>query len=223
MQSKRDFSKTIHLIRHGQTQGNALGAWLGARSADELNDIGRMQAKDTVKTLQESGIQASKIFSSPTPRSLQHAEILQRHINLPIEKLNSLTEMNLGILEDRSRAEGILLVPEEVLDWEYNMKEFHPPLGESALEAAERFYETVELIAENSTIKDIIFVSHGIVIKLFLARILKTSIELGESKIKVPATTHGSITVVKYNNHSFEFVKVVENAYPDSPQIAAYG
>lgn len=216
-------SKTIYLIRHGQTEGNVQGKWLGGRSADHLNEYGKKQARFTAEFLRNKNIDAVKIFSSPTPRALQHAEILQKRLGLPIERIHSLTEINLGILEDRTRAEGLRLVPEEIKDWEENLKKFEPPLGESALEAAERFYEIVDLITKNYQKPDIVIVSHGVVIKLLLARILRTSIETGEFDIKVPSTTHGSITQIKFNGQTFNFTKVVPNKYPDSKRIAEFG
>lgn len=222
MQSTKQ-SKTIYLIRHGQTEGNVQGKWLGGRSSDHLNEYGKKQSRFTAKFLRNKNIDAVKIFSSPTPRALQHAEILQKRLGLPIEKIHSLTEINLGILEDRTRAEGLRLVPEEIKDWEKNLKEFEPPLGESALEAAERFYEIIEFIVKNYQKPDIVIVSHGVVIKLLLARILRASIETGETAIKVPLTTHGTITQIKYDNQVFRFTKVVPNKYPDSQRIADFG
>ena len=221
--ANRNPIKTIYVIRHGQTQGNTEGYWLGARSIDELNEYGKKQARDNALTLEGKNLNASKLFSSPTRRALQHAEILQKRLNLAIEQLHSLTEINLGILEDRSRKEGLILVPDEVNDWETNLRNFEPPLGESAVEASERFYEIVELIAQHYQRPDIVILSHGVVIKLFLARVLKASIETGETKIKVPWTTHGSITVVKYDGQAFKFMEVIENRYPDSEQVAKFG
>lgn len=216
-------TKTIYLIRHAQTKGNEEGNWLGARSVDVINEYGKKQAKDTARYLKKLNLDSAKIFSSPTPRALQHAEIIQKRLGLPIEKVHSLTEINLGILEDRTREQGIRLVPEEIRDWEKNIKEFQPPLGESALEASERFYEVVEFISKNSPVKDIIMVSHGVVIKLFLARIMKEDIETGETKINVPWTTHGTVTVVQYDGQEFKFIKVVQNNYPDSKKVASFG
>jgi alpha-ribazole phosphatase len=216
--------KTIYLIRHGQTDGNTKGLWLGARSADKLNDYGKKQAEYSGEYLKKLNVHASKIFSSPVRRTLEHAEILQKYLDLlPIEKIHSLSEINLGILEDRSRAEGLKLVPEEVIDWETNLKEFQPPLGESALEASERFYEIIEFIAKNCVKQDIIIVSHGVVIKLLLARILKSSLEVGETQLNVPPTSHGSISIVKYNNGLFSFQDVIENKYLDSKEILSFG
>lgn len=216
-------AKTIYLIRHGQTQGNVKGNWLGARSIDGLSEYGRKQAKDTARTLEQLKINASKIFSSPTPRALEHAEILQKRLNLPIDQIHSLTEINLGILEDRTREQGIKLVPEEVEDWQTNLKNFAPPLGESAIEASERFYEVVEFIAKNYQKPDMIIVTHGVVLKLFLSKTMKADIETSEKKIQVPWTTHGSITVVKFDGQGFKFIKIIDNNYPDSKQVAEFG
>lgn len=215
--------KTIFLIRHGQTGGNVKGAWLGSKSADNLNDCGKKQARYTGEYLKEQNVNANKIYSSPTPRALQHSEILQRDLRLPIEKIHSLSEINLGILEDRTREQGLQLLPQEIVKWHENLKKFEPPLGESAIEAGERFYETVKLIAEHCNKPEIIIVSHGVVIKLMLARILAASIETGETKIDVPWTTHGTITILKYMGRRFKFKEVVENKYPDSKEIAAFG
>ena len=220
---KIKFPKNVYLIRHAQTDGNVSGNWLGSRSVNKINEYGRKQAKDNVRYLKEQHINASKIYASPTERALGHAEILQKHLNLPIEKINSLTEINLGILEDRSRAEGLELTPEMIHNWKTDLEKFAPALGESALEASERFYETLELIGKNYADKDIIIISHGVVIKLFLARILNASIKTGELHIKVPETTHGSITEVKFDGKNFKFLKITENKFPDSKEVADFG
>ena len=131
--------------------------------------------------------------------------------------------MNLGILEDRSRDEGLRLVPEEIEDWENNLKEFKPPLGESALEALERFYEIIELLAQNDSRPDLLFVTHGVVTRMFLAKILKKSMKKGETKLDVSQTSHGTITVVNYDGDNFKFVKVIQNKFPDSKRVADFG
>lgn len=224
-----DKTKTIYLIRHGQTAGNVKGHWLGAKSIHPLNEHGKKQARWTAQFLKEKNVDASKIYASPTPRALMHAEILQKRLQVPIEKIHSLSEIDLGILEDRAREEGIKLIPDEIKDWQNNLKEFVPPLGESALEALERFCEIVGFLAMNYGKSDIIIVSHGVVIKMFLAKLLKKSLATGETKINVPMTRHGSITVVKYDPsekkhcEGFRFVEIVENIYPDSERIAAFG
>jgi len=218
-----DENKTIYLIRHGQTKGNTEGNWLGSRSVDPLNEYGKKQARDTADTLKKRAVDASKIYSSPTPRALMHAEIIQHDLNFPIEKIHSITEMNLGVLEDKSRSQGIHLLPQEVKDWKENLKKFDPPLGETALESYERFSETVKLLAVNNPKRDVIFITHGIVIKLFLAKVLRESIETGEIKINVPWTRHGSISIFKFDGQGFKFIKVIENKYPDSKEVANFG
>ncbi len=215
--------KTIYLIRHGQTEGNTEGNWLGARSIDKLNEYGKKQSRFVAKYLKNKNLDASKLFSSPTRRALETAEILQKRLNLPIEKFHQLTEINLGILEDRSREQGIRLLPHEVDKWKTNLRKFQPPLGESAVEASERFFETVEIIAENYSPDDVVIVSHGVVIRLFLAEVLKKSIKTGEIKIDVPFTNHGSVTILKYDGEFFKFKEVIENKFPDSEEVAQFG
>jgi broad specificity phosphatase PhoE len=222
-------TKTIYLIRHGQTEGNAKGHWLGAKSIHPLNEYGEKQARWTAKFLKEKNVDATKIYASPTPRALMHAEILQKRLQIPIEKIHSLSEIDLGILEDKAREEGLKLVPEEISDWQKDLEKFKPPLGESALEALERFCEIIELLAKNYPCRDIVIVSHGVVIKMFLAKILKKSLKTGETKIEVPSTTHGSITIIKFRKddeqhcEGFKFDEVVENAYPDSKKVSEFG
>jgi len=215
--------KRIFLIRHGQTQGNTEGRWLGYNSSDSLNDYGIKQARNTADTLKELNFDTRKIYASRTARALEHAEIIQKQLDIEIEKISSISEINLGVLEDRSRAEGKKLLPEEVAYWENNLVKFHPPLGESALQASERFYETIKLLTQNSPYNDLIFITHGVVIKLFLARILKESIATGETKIEVPFTTHGSITLINFEENYFKFKKIIENKFPDSKEIANFG
>lgn len=217
------YKKTIYLIRHGQTDGNIRGNWLGSRSINPLNEYGKKQAEDTARVLREKAVDASRIFSSPTRRALEHAEIIHKRLGYPIEKVNSISEINLGILEDRTREQGLRLVPQEVEDWNNNLRNFDPPLGETALEASERFFETIKLLSINDSKPDLIIVSHGVVIKLFLASVLKASLETGETKIQVPQTKHGSISVFNFDGQNFTFKNIIENKYLDSKEVANFG
>lgn len=205
--------KTIYLLRHGETSKNKKEvSFLGYRSIDNLNETGQKQARRNSKTLKDLHLNTRKIFSSPTPRALEHSEILQRHLNLPIEKINSLSEINLGILEDRSQKEGLEISSTQISNWQKHIAKFEAPLGESALEALERFYEIIEFISEtNSEDEDILIVTHCVVIRLFLAKIMKASLQKGEKDLDVPKVDHGTITVVNKTHHSFKFKKVIQN------------
>ena len=46
-----NMTKTLYLIRHGQTEGNKEGLWLGAKSPHKLNSTGIDQAKQVAKIL----------------------------------------------------------------------------------------------------------------------------------------------------------------------------
>jgi hypothetical protein len=52
---------------------------------------------------------------------------------------------------------------------------------------------------------------------------MQKSIETGETKIEVPFTRHGSITVLTYQDNRFQFKHVIENRYPDSELVTAMG
>ena len=93
-------SYAIHLIRHGQTDGNANGQYIGVTDLP-LNEAGKNELRDLVS----EGIypEVDMLYSSPLKRCTQTAEII--YDGLPIKTVDNLKEFNFGIFEGKTAAE----------------------------------------------------------------------------------------------------------------------
>lgn len=66
-------------IRHAETPTNVEGGLPGSRtSLDQLTEMGKLQAESLGKELLETGISFDEYFRSPTPRTKETLEIIQR-------------------------------------------------------------------------------------------------------------------------------------------------
>ena len=93
--------KTIPLIpfifiRHGQTDWNLKDMWQGWTDIP-LNETGHAQAHNAISILSGKGI--SRIMSSPLIRAHKTAEIINKHLCVPLLVVNELKERSFGILE----------------------------------------------------------------------------------------------------------------------------
>jgi len=68
----------IYVVRHGETECNKLGIFTGPD--EPLNDLGRAQAADMGKALEDKAFNA--IYSSPFLRAHETAEIIMKHNKL---------------------------------------------------------------------------------------------------------------------------------------------
>jgi len=92
----------IYLLRHGETDLNALGVLQGSIE-EPLNGVGRQQAQDAARVLSKLGIE--RIISSPQSRARQTADIVAEVLHINIEENALLRERDWGIYEGRPLGE----------------------------------------------------------------------------------------------------------------------
>ncbi len=96
----------LHLVRHGQSAGNAEGRF-GGHGPTPLSELGRQQAEITAKALAKERIKA--IYSSDLLRAVETAKPLADLLDLPIIQTAAFRERKVGVLEgktfDESKAE----------------------------------------------------------------------------------------------------------------------
>ena len=87
----------LHLIRHGLTQGNLDGRYIGSGTDLPLCAEGRAQLEELKAKFQYPDVPL--VFCSPMLRAQQTAEVLFPNAKLTI--LQDLREMNFGKFENR--------------------------------------------------------------------------------------------------------------------------
>ncbi|MEE3461745.1 MAG: histidine phosphatase family protein [Lachnospiraceae bacterium] len=165
----------IYLIRHGQTDMN-ITHMLQGRSDTVLNDTGRSEALQAKLRLDEMGIRADVVFSSPLERAYETAQIISGGSDCDILKDDRLIEMSFGQDEGKKLED----LPEDFLyHFRSDTAGYIPPEGgETFLEVRKRtsgflreLHDTYSsFISKDDTGKNItIFVySHGAAINSML-------------------------------------------------------
>ncbi|AEV69429.1 alpha-ribazole phosphatase [Acetivibrio clariflavus] len=181
------------LIRHGETDSNIRGSYLGWTDM-ELNENGI----DQVKLLKErlKGVKVDKIYSSPLKRALQTAKIINENYNLDIVTDDGLKERNFGIWDDLTHEEMARRYPEEYNEWINDWIKYRIKDGESAQEAYDRAAVFVDEVIKSNKDGVVMLVTHLGTIRFILAYLLGLGIE-NSWRFRV---NNASITKVEIND-----------------------
>ena len=125
----------LYCVRHGESVHNAEGRIQGQLDVP-LSDFGRRQGEAIAEALAALPIDA--IYASPLLRALETAQIVARRLRLPIRTDDRLKEINVGVFQDRLRAEVAQLYPDEFARWTSGEPDFAVPGGESRRDLQER-------------------------------------------------------------------------------------
>ena len=155
---------TLILVRHGQSEGNALGVFQGWKDY-ALSDLGRRQAAAVAERLSDAG--ASALYSSDLLRAAETGELIAARAGLTLERREALRERGFG--------EG------EGLSWAQIRERFGADvrIGEGAIPGEEpvasfstRVTEEFELLMERHRDDLAICTSHGGTITTIVGHVL---------------------------------------------------
>ena len=150
------------VVRHGETQFNAEGRYLGALDP-ELNAIGVAQAAALNAVLPAN---PNAVICSPLRRARQTAEIVCRGRNIEPTVDEAFRERNVGVFEGLTLEEAKMRFPEL---WAQNVTrlwERAPDGGETIAEVASRVVEGLRQAYERHQGKVVVLVAHGFVAKV---------------------------------------------------------
>ena len=143
---------TLYLVRHGETKDNVARIMQGQRQG-ELTPAGIAQMEELAVSLSEIHFEA--IISSDLQRAYDSAQILSRHLNLPVQTASLLRERDWGDFTGR-------FIPDlKGLPMPDNVEKM-----EDLLNRAESFLEWVKNKHQGKTI---LAVGHGIINKAIQA------------------------------------------------------
>lgn len=163
----------IFLIRHGETQWNAIGRLQGSSDV-ELSPEGIEQARRLAAHFPAREVGA--IYSSDLVRAVMTAEILAAKFNLPVIKVSDLRETNFGDWEGKFFDELAKEYPVEFEKFFKSPEELCPPHGETFLESQVRAWAALGKIFVEHENQNVVVVSHGAVIRLILCAALEIPI-----------------------------------------------
>ena len=150
----------LFLIRHGETEGNALR--ILQHPDIPLSPRGIAQAERLARRLAPEGI--TRIVSSDYPRAMTTAEHVRRATGAPLAIEPLLRERNFGDLRGRPYAE---------LAFDPFALDYAPPNGETWPEFHERVdraWARVQALAASTTGGSLAVVTHGLVCRSLAAR-----------------------------------------------------
>ncbi|MCL1631226.1 histidine phosphatase family protein [Sporolactobacillus sp. CPB3-1] len=168
---------TICLVRHGETDWNAIGKLQG-REDIPLNERGRKQAELVGRFLESQKFKA--VFTSPLLRAKQTAEIINRHIgNLPLFEDSDFIEKAYG------EASG-MTIPER----DRHFPDGKIPGMEPIAHVRERVARGLSSVSAHFPGHRVLLVAHGGLINVILAMLSGGAIGTGKTKLFNTCISH---------------------------------
>lgn len=158
----------LHFVRHGMTEGNEKGQYIGCRTDSELSTRGMRELIDLRESYEYPGV--GMVYTSPMTRCIQTVGIV--YPGQGITTVPQLREVDFGDFEGKTIGE--LRDLPDYTDWLTNSMEVAPPNGESGEQFLSRIVEGVAFVVDDmmkSDIYDAAVVTHGGVIMTLLAAV----------------------------------------------------
>lgn len=200
----------IYLIRHGETKWNIDFKVQGKKDVP-LNDKGILQANllasyfeniDTENTFLDT------IYSSNLTRAYETAQIIGKKLDKKVEIVEDFQEINFGVWEGYYWEDIKIEYKDFLKKWEDDKENTPIPEGESYGQVQKRVYKKFkEIISKHQTNSNIIIVSHGVAIKVLIAKILEINIQ-NLHKFHID---NASISIVEYGDEIK--VKSINNTF----------
>jgi probable phosphoglycerate mutase len=156
----------IFLTRHGQTCWNVERRMQGQQDSP-LTDLGIRQGKALGKYLENEKIDI--IYSSSSLRAVNTAEYIRGKRDIEIIKEDDLREIRLGSWEGLLFTEAEQEYPEQFNNFRNHPELYIPYGGETFFDLKERLRNKIDEIITAHPEKNILLVTHGVVLKTLFA------------------------------------------------------
>ena len=192
----------ILLARHGQTDSNVSGFFMGW-SDEDINGVGHSQAQRLSARL--AGLPIAAFYASPLQRTRTTAAILAEPHHLEPVVLDDLAEIRLGDWEGLYMEEISRRWPELWRQSRKDPSEISLPNGESFPQVTERAVRTFEQVAGANEGRQAVIVTHDIIIRLIVAHVLGVSnriyrlIEIGNASLSEVRLQDGTARLIRLN------------------------
>lgn len=160
---------TICLVRHGETDWNAIGKIQG-RTDIPLNQTGKLQAEACGEFLKDS--EWDVLITSPLKRAKQTAELINEKLELPLLEMEEFAERGFGRAEGMTLEERTAAFP----DQEY-------PEQEDLSAVTNRIMTGIGSISRSYPDGKVLLVAHGAVINTLLAILSDGEIGAGKTTL----------------------------------------
>lgn len=197
-------SKTIHLIRHGETDFNKSGIIQGSGVNSVLNEKGRWQADRFFSAYKHLPYQ--HIYTSELTRAIQSVE---GFINkgVPHSAHQGLNEINWGIMEGKeSDANRKIIYEDMITNWQNGNLGVAVEDGETPLELFSKQTKALEYIMEKEKEELILICMHGRAMRSFLCLLTGTPLQHMEQ------WEHANLCLyeLNYNGQLFDVIRACD-------------
>jgi len=196
-------STTLLLVRHGQTESNITGYFMG-RSNEDISELGYTQVRSLSSRLTEFPI--ASVYTSPLKRTLNTARLLAEPHKLEPEVLDDLIEIGLGDWEGLHRDEISGKWPEIWRQSRIDPSDITLPNGESFQQVTERAVRAFTQMVAGNTGQHVLAVTHDAVIRVLVAHVLGTSnsiyrrLEINNASLSIIRAEDGRARLLTLND-----------------------
>ncbi|MFC2013536.1 histidine phosphatase family protein [Chloroflexota bacterium] len=196
---------TILVARHGQTNSNITGFYMG-RSNEDLTEVGYTQAQRLSSRL--ACLPIASVYTSPLRRAYATATILAEPHKLEPRVMEELIEIHLGDWQGLHMDEIRQRWPEVWRNWKSNPAGVIIPNGESLAEVAERAIKAFRSIVNANHGKRAAIVAHEAIAKMLVAHALQAPnsiyrrFEIGNASLSVIRVTNNNFRLERLNDTS---------------------
>ncbi|MBO5868861.1 MAG: histidine phosphatase family protein [Oscillospiraceae bacterium] len=192
----------FYLVRHGQSQGNLLGLFLGHTDMD-LTELGYRQAELAAEYLKD--IPVDVIYASDLQRAYHTGCPTAEAKGMEIHKSAALREVYAGLWEERAFDDLMVEYPESYGKvWRLDIGNAQCDSGESVMDLQKRIVTELQRIAEENPGKSVMIFTHATPIRVFAAHCR----ELSADQIKdIPWASNASVTTAEYEDGKFTLLE----------------
>ena len=201
---------TVYFVRHGQTDSNANGIFMGW-SDEDLNESGYTQVRCLFSRI--ASIPITSIYTSPLKRAYTTATILAEPHNLEPLVLYDLIEIRLGDWEGMHMDEVKRTWPRLWQEYEYEPATVTFPNGESYNQLTERAARAFHIAIEANQGGHIVIVTHRAVIRVLIAHVLGIS----NSVHRRFDVDNASLSVIEIGDSYSQFIELYNTSHLVSP------
>ena len=196
----------LYIVRHGETEWNVIKRFQGQLNTP-LTEKGMEKLRETGKKLEN--VLFDEVYTSELGRTVASAEIIlnenrgYRNKKLELKKLAELNEVYFGVWQGLTYEEVFLKYPEEANNYFYNVKNYKAENveAENLKDALERFLKGINKILDSHESGNILVVTHGTVLEMFMNYVANNSIfDIDERTLM----GNGDYKIFSYKNGKFQ-------------------
>lgn len=191
----------IYLLRHAQTAD--VSRFHGSESDIGLSTWGHEQSQHLAELFRDVNIDA--VYSSAMRRAIDTATPLAKQKNLGLVQVKELHERSMGELAGACREEFRHIYTTAMDEWSVGNLDFTHPTGESYRQMQARGVPALRKIAESHAGETVVVVSHGMLIRILLASLVK---EMGVANLHTIKIDNVAVNELVWDGEMFDAIKL---------------